>query len=144
MYAVSNRYLGPPGRTLPWQARYSAYGLWAVYALIALVIRAQLGLFPGVIGYGVVAVVAVVATQASMRWVNPDRSAASAAGLFAAELRAPRRGREHSRTTVLDPSAVSVAVTRPIPEPTPESMPGWISAPRWAGPQLRESEEARQ
>lgn len=111
LYAVQNRYLGPPGRTLLWQARYSAYGLWLGYVLLLLIVRAQVGVFGGLAGYGVVAVVAVVATQYTMRVVSPDRPALAVAGLFAAELRAPRR-ESRSRVWVLDPSSVLVSTER--------------------------------
>ncbi|OLL69906.1 hypothetical protein [Pseudonocardia sp. Ae150A_Ps1] len=114
LYALQNRYLGPPGRTLLWQARYAAYGLWLGYAFLFLIVRAQLGIFDGAIGYGVVAIAAILATQYTMRVITPDRPVAAVLALFAAELRAPR-----SETTtvvaVSDPRHVLVSPARPRP-----------------------------
>ncbi|MCE3555520.1 hypothetical protein LWC33_29250 [Pseudonocardia sp. RS11V-5] len=114
LYSLQNRYLGPPGRTLMWQARYSAYGLWLAYGFVFLIIRAQLGLFDGFLGYVIVVVAAVVATQYTMRVITPDRPTVAVLRMFAAELRAPRPESD-TVVSVSDPRHVLVSPTRPRP-----------------------------
>ncbi|WP_214369788.1 hypothetical protein [Pseudonocardia sp. H11422] len=114
LYALQNRYLGPPGRTLLWQARYTAYGVWIAYGFLFLIIRQQLGLFPGFLGYIVVVVAAVAATIYTMRVVTPERPAAAVLRMFSAELQAPRPDTT-SVVAVSDPRHVLVTPARPRP-----------------------------
>ena len=39
LYHLQGRYLGPPGRTFLFQARYIAYVLWAGYAFVGLIVK---------------------------------------------------------------------------------------------------------
>ncbi|QYN41073.1 hypothetical protein K1T35_47890 (plasmid) [Pseudonocardia sp. DSM 110487] len=119
LYALQNRYLGPPGRTLLWQARYAAYVLWAGYAIVFLILRAQLGLIDGFLGYAVVVVAAVLATQHTMRVITPERPTGSVLKMFVAELDAPRRDAQPA-TAVADPRHVLVSPTRPHPRQGPQ------------------------
>ncbi|MCF7552575.1 hypothetical protein [Pseudonocardia sp. WMMC193] len=112
LYALQNRYLGPPGRTLMWQARYSAYCLWLAYCFVLLIAHAQLGLFDGFLGYVIVVVGAVVATQLTMRVITPDRPTTAVLRMFAAELRVPRL-REQTAVYVSDPRHVHLSSVRP-------------------------------
>ena len=45
VYAVDNHWLGPPGRTFAWRARYSAYGVFGAVLLLVLAVerRAAIG-----------------------------------------------------------------------------------------------------
>lgn len=113
LYALQNRYLGPPGRTLLWHARYTAYALWAGYAFIFLILRAHLGL-DGFFGYVFVVIAAVVATQQTMRVVTPERPPVAVLAMFTAELGAPRRDAE-TAIAVADPRHVLISPTRPRP-----------------------------
>lgn len=114
LYAVQGRYLGPPGRTLPFQARYSAYALWSLYFLIFLVVRAQLGLFRTGLGYVVIGLAATLATILTMRVVTPERPASVVVAMFFVELAAPRaRARTARGRIVMTPRRVLVTATRP-------------------------------
>lgn len=113
---MQNRYLGPPGRTLIFQARYSAYAMWVGYAFLFVIVRAQLGLFRGGLGYVVVAIAAVLATLLTMRAVTPERPVAQVLRMFGAELGAPRPPRPGPATVMIaDPRRVRVSATRPRP-----------------------------
>ncbi|MDN5916878.1 MAG: hypothetical protein L0I76_17520 [Pseudonocardia sp.] len=116
LYSLQNRYLGPPGRTFIFQARYAAYGIWAACFFVLLVIKQQLGLFSGFMGYVVVALFATLATQAVMRVITPERPAGQVLRMFGAELSTPRPLTRVRTVGSPDPRHVQVAVARPIPE----------------------------
>lgn len=116
LYSLQNRYLGPPGRTFVVQARYAAYGIWAACFFVLLVIRAQLGLFDGFMGYGIVAVFAALATRAIMRVVTSERPAGQVLRMFGAELSTPRPLKALRTVGSPDPRHVQIAVARPLPE----------------------------
>lgn len=117
LYALQNRWLGPPGRTLLWQARYAAYVVWVGYFLFFLIVRQQLGdALSGFLGYAIVAVAALLATHGTMRVVTPDRPAGQVLRMFFAELGAPRSAPAARTVATPDPRWVQVAVARPTPE----------------------------
>lgn len=116
LYSLQNRYLGPPGRTFIFQARYAAYGIWAGCFFVLLVVKQQLGLFSGFLGYVVVAVFATLATQMVMKVITPERPAGQVLRMFGAELSAPRPLTRVRTVGSPDPRHVQVAVARPIPE----------------------------
>lgn len=116
LYALQNRWLGPPGRTLLWQARYAAYIVWVGYFSIFLIVRQQLGdLLSGVLGYGIVALAALAATNLTMRVVTPERPAGQVLRMFFAELSAPRPPPAVRTVATPDPRWVQIAVARPTP-----------------------------
>lgn len=116
LYALQNRWLGPPGRTMLWQARYAAYIVWVGYFLVFLIIRQQLGdLLSGFLGYLIVAMAALLATHATMRVVTPERPAGQVLRMFLAELSAPRAAQGVRTVATPDPRWVQVAVARPTP-----------------------------
>ncbi|OLL74333.1 hypothetical protein Ae168Ps1_2721 [Pseudonocardia sp. Ae168_Ps1] len=116
LYALQNRWLGPPGRTLFWQARYAAYIVWVGYFLIFLIVRQQLGdLLSGFLGYVIVTLMALLATNLTMRVVTPDRPAGQVLRMFLAELGAPRSRPSVRTVATPDPRWVQVAVARPTP-----------------------------
>ncbi|MFR9806465.1 hypothetical protein ACL02T_29875 [Pseudonocardia sp. RS010] len=117
LYSFQNVYLGPPGRTLPFKARYIAYALWVGWVFILLILRAQLGLMPGFDGYLMVVILAVVATKLTMRVITPERPVLGVLRMFLAELNTPRANAAAPVVTVSDPRHVLVSVTRPRPEP---------------------------
>lgn len=117
LYAFQNVYLGPPGRTLPFKARYLAYVLWVGWLFVLLVLRAQLGLMPGFAGYVLVGILAMLATSMTMRVVTPERPVAAVARMFLAELDTPRAAADPVTVNVSDPRRVLVSVARPRPEP---------------------------
>lgn len=113
LYSVAGRYLGPPGHTIPWQARYSAYLVWAAYFVAGLIIRAQLRIFSGGGGYVVIAVGATVACVLTMRLVSPERSASAVAAMVWAELSAPRPGDGKTVCATLVPRHLVITEQRP-------------------------------
>lgn len=115
LYHVQGRYLGPPGRTFLWQARYVAYVVWAAYAFAGLILKQQLGLGGGFLGYVLVAMVAVAATITTMRMVSPERPASAVLAMALAELRTPRDVPVPAVVTVSDPRWVRVHLDRPVP-----------------------------
>lgn len=115
LYAVENRYLGPPGRLIPWQARYRAYGVWACWLLPLAVLRQTVGVLPGLLGWALVGLLAVVATRLTMHVVGPERPAGAVVRMFLAELAAPRSRPAAPRVSVADPRHVRVVAARPVP-----------------------------
>ncbi|WP_232668624.1 hypothetical protein [Pseudonocardia sp. TRM90224] len=136
LYSVQGRYLGPPGRTLLWQARYIAYVIWAGYAFVFVVVRQQLSLLPGLAGYAVVALAAVIATVATMRHVSVERPPSAVLAMFLAELRTPRHTPPPSPTVaVSDPRNVAVHLSVPH-LPAPQVSGSRLSESRLSGPDL--------
>ncbi len=85
-------WLGPRGLTLPWSARYSAYGIWLVLFTGVLVIEAVLPMrvsMPPVWEF----VLSVLATYAVTGVIDHDRPLGSVWHLLRAEASAPRRRR---------------------------------------------------
>ncbi|WP_226360991.1 hypothetical protein [Pseudonocardia sp. ICBG1142] len=116
LYSLQNRWLGPPGRTLLWQARYAAYIVWVGYFFVFLVLRQQLGdLLSGFLGYLIVGMTALLATHVTMRVVTPERPAGQVLRMFYAELSAPRTMQAVRTVATPDPRWVQVTVARPTP-----------------------------
>lgn len=92
VYRVNTVWLGPRGLTLPWTARYQAYGVWLVTFLLVLLVE---GLTP--LRMGVPPVwefcVATLVTYAVMTFVDYERPVRAVLQVFLAELRAPRPAR---------------------------------------------------
>jgi hypothetical protein len=91
IYVVDQRWLGPPGKELPFHPRYAAVG-WgtAIYLVLMVVER---GILHVPLGFWMVVYTLVAAcwlTQRVMRHVNPDRSVPAVARGWWQELRAPR------------------------------------------------------
>jgi hypothetical protein len=112
IYRVDAVWLGPRGLTLPWAARYSAYGIWLVLFVGVLLVEAVLPMrvsMPPVWEL----VLSILATYALTGVVDHERPLASVAHLVRAEFAGLRASRTTSRTasgpTVrLSPSRVRV------------------------------------
>jgi len=106
VYRVDAVWLGPQGFTLPWSARYSAYGIWLMLFVAILTVEAVLPMqvtIPPVWEL----VVTVLATYALTGVIDHDRSVGSVFQLLAIEVRSPRR--PPARSVVrLDPARVRV------------------------------------
>lgn len=92
VYRVDAVWLGPRGLTLPWTARYTAYGIWVVLFVGVLLVEALLPM-PVSVPRVWELVVTVLATYALTGVVDHDRPLGSVWHLARAELRAPRRQR---------------------------------------------------
>lgn len=110
VYRVDAVWLGPQGLTLPWAARYSAYGIWLVLFVGVLLIEA---LLPMGISLPPVweLVFTVLATYALTGVIDHERPIASVWHLLRAELLAPRPPKP-SPPTRLSVSAVRVRKAR--------------------------------
>ena len=105
VYRVDAVWLGPRGLTLPWSARYTAYGIWLVLFVSILLVEAVLPMRVSVPPVWET-VLSVLATYAVTGVVDHERPLSSLLQLVRAELRAPRSSAERSRRL----SATSVRV----------------------------------
>jgi hypothetical protein len=89
VYRVNTVWLGPRGLTLPWTARYQAYGVWLGMFVLVLAVEA---LTPITMGVPPVweACATTLATYAVMSFVDYERPVVAVWQMFAADLRAPR------------------------------------------------------
>jgi hypothetical protein len=104
VYRVDAVWLGPQGLTLPWSARYSAYGIWVVLFIGVLLVEAVLPI-PVSIPPVWELVLTILATYALTGIIDHDRPLITVWHLLRNELRAPR-ARDRSRPVQLDASSV--------------------------------------
>jgi hypothetical protein len=92
VYRVDAVWLGPKGMTLPWSARYSAYGIWLVLFVSVLLVEAVL---PVSVSMPPVweLVLSILATYALTGLIDHDRPLLTVWQLMKAEARTPRRVR---------------------------------------------------
>ncbi|MFH8993128.1 hypothetical protein [Streptomyces sp. NPDC017940] len=89
VYSVDNVFLGPPRVTLPWRARYQAYGVFALLAVLILAALNLLGLLAfWPIAYGLLAAVGL--TRKITPHITHDTSVRSVITTLFHEVRAPR------------------------------------------------------
>ena len=106
VYRVDAVWLGPTGMTLPWSARYSAYGIWLLLFVAVLLVEAVLPMHvsvPPVWEF----VLTVLATYAVTTFIDHDRPVRSVWQLVRVETTAPR-ARELPRPVRLTASRVRV------------------------------------
>ncbi|GGD12563.1 hypothetical protein GCM10007231_09440 [Nocardioides daphniae] len=89
VYRVDAVWLGPRGFTLPWTARYSAYGIWLVLFVAILLIEAILPMRVSVPPVWEM-VLAILATYGLSGVIDHERPLSSVLGLVRAEAAAPR------------------------------------------------------
>jgi hypothetical protein len=92
VYRVHAVWLGPRGLTLPWTARYSAYGIWLLLFMAVLAAEAVLPVPVSVPPIWEL-VVTVLATYAVMGLVDHDRPVGTVWQLVRNEVAAPRAPR---------------------------------------------------
>jgi hypothetical protein len=92
VYRVDAVWLGPQGMTLPWTARYSAYGIWLTLFVGVLLAEAVLPM-PVSVPPVWELMVTVLATYAVTGLIDHDRPLRSVWQLARAELLAPRPAR---------------------------------------------------
>jgi hypothetical protein len=106
VYRVDAVWLGPQGLTLPWSARYSAYGIWVVLFVGVLVVEAVLPMrvsLPPVWEL----VLTILATYALTGVIDHDRPLSSVWETARAELTAPRAVKQ-ARPVRVDAGSVRV------------------------------------
>jgi hypothetical protein len=89
VYRVDAVWLGPRGLTLPWSARYSAYGIWLVLFVAVLLVEAVLPMSVSVPPVWEL-VLTILATYALTGVIDHDRPLVSVWHLLRAEAAAPR------------------------------------------------------
>ncbi|HET7276045.1 MAG TPA: hypothetical protein VFI91_12825 [Longimicrobiaceae bacterium] len=89
VYRVDAVWLGPSGVTLPWTARYSAYGIWLVLFVGVLLVEAVLPMRVSTPPVWEL-VLTILATYALTGVIDHDRPLASVWHLVRAEVTAPR------------------------------------------------------
>lgn len=89
VYQVDAVWLGPRGLTLPWTARYSAYGIWLMLFVSVLLIEAILPI-PVSVPPVWELVLTILATYALTGVIDHDRPVTSVWQLLRAEVTAPR------------------------------------------------------
>ena len=99
IYNVNAVWLGPPGKTLPWRARYVAYAVGLVVFVLLQVLERRLGIGLGFfsLAYSVLATVGL--TRLVLGVVDHDRPLGSVLNAFAHEVGAPREDTRESDHT---------------------------------------------
>lgn len=106
VYRVDAVWLGPRGVTLPWSARYSAYGIWVVLFGTVLTIEAILPMQVNVPPVWEL-VLTILATYGLTGVIDHDRPLSSAWQTLRVELTAPRQSKE-PRPVLLNAARVRV------------------------------------
>jgi hypothetical protein len=105
VYRVDAVWLGPQGFTLPWSARYSAYGIWLMLFVSVLLVEAALPMRVTVPPVWET-VLTILATYALTGAIDHDRPLVSVWHLVRAEVLAPRPAK------AVRPARVSVSSVR--------------------------------
>jgi hypothetical protein len=114
VYRVDAVWLGPRGLTLPWAARYSAYGIWLVLFVSVLIVEV---LLPTGVSVPPVweLVLTILATYAVTGVIDHDRPVITVWQLLRAEVTAPRPPKTE-RPVRLSAAAVRVRETHAAEE----------------------------
>ena len=99
IYNVNAVWLGPPGKTLPWRARYVAYVVGLVVFVLLQILERRLGIGLGFfsLAYSILATVGL--TRLVLGVVDHDRPLGSVLNTFAHEVGAPREDTKESDHT---------------------------------------------
>ncbi|WP_148573453.1 hypothetical protein [Nocardioides caldifontis] len=117
VYRVDAVWLGPQGMTLPWTARYSAYGIWLVLFVTILLFEAALPMSVSIPPVWEV-VISVLATYALTGVIDHDRPVHTVWQLVRAELNAPRAPRRPSAANRFTPSRIRIRESHAGTTPT--------------------------
>lgn len=91
IYQVNNIWLGPKGTTLPFRARYSAYGVGLIIFLTLLAVEHRLGMHTSFTSMTVAVMGTLVATKYLMQLVSFERPLKAILAGFWHDLTAPRQ-----------------------------------------------------
>ena len=107
VYRVDAVWLGPQGMTLPWSARYSAYGIWVVLFVGVLLVE---GILPMAVSVPPVweLVLTILGTYALTGVIDHDRPLLSVWELARSEWRSPRRSERADRPVRVSGTSVRV------------------------------------
>jgi len=115
VYRVDAVWLGPPKATMPWRARYVAWGVGVFVFLMVLTVERRMGisLFWSV-AWGIVAT--IVITRLICSRISHERPLTSVTAMWVRELTAPREATGGEGGAV-SATRVRVRVERPRPKP---------------------------
>jgi hypothetical protein len=115
VYRVDAVWLGPPKATMPWRARYVAWGVGVVVFLVVLTVERRMGIsLFWAIAWGVVAT--IVLTRLICSRISHERPLSAVATMWARELTAPRE-RTAGDGGAVSATRVRVRSERPRPKP---------------------------
>jgi hypothetical protein len=111
VYRVDAVWLGPPRATMPWRARYVAWGVGVVVFLLVLTVERRIGisLFWS-IAWGLVAT--IVLTRFICGKISHERPLSAVAAMWLRELTAPREATA-GRGGAVSATRMRVNTTRP-------------------------------
>lgn len=112
IYNVNSVWLGPPGRTMPFRARYVAYAVGAIVFVLLQVLQRRLGIGLGFFSFAYSLLATVGLTRLILAVVNPDRPLASVLAAFAHEVSAPRED-TRVRSATIRPARVRAVPSHP-------------------------------
>ncbi|GGM99481.1 hypothetical protein GCM10009721_28150 [Terrabacter tumescens] len=112
IYNVNSVWLGPPNRTLPFRARYSAYMVGSIVFVLLQIVERRLGIGLGFFSLAYSLLGTVALTRLILSVVNPDRPLGAVLAAFAHEVAAPRDDQKVTVHTVR-PARVRAVPSRP-------------------------------
>lgn len=112
IYNVNAVWLGPPGKTLPFRARYVAYAVGFLVFVLLQVLERRLGIGLGFFSLAYSLLATVGLTRLVLSVVDADRPLGSVLTGFAHEVGAPRE-RTKPTVAVLRPARVKAVRARP-------------------------------
>ncbi len=115
VYRVDAVWLGPPKATMPWRARYVAWGVGVVVFLLVLTVERRMGIdLFWAIAWGLVATILI--TRIITSKISHERPLSAVATMWVRELTAPREATTGSGGAV---SATRVRVNATAPKRQP-------------------------
>jgi hypothetical protein len=118
IYNVNAVWLGPPGKTPPFRARYVAYGVGAAVFVLLQIVERRIGVGFGFFALAYTLLVTVGVTKVILRVVDHDRPLGAVLRGLVNEVNAPRV-QTRGTTSTLRPARVA-----PSPAPGPDSLAG--------------------
>ncbi|HWM02441.1 MAG TPA: hypothetical protein VNP92_08895 [Actinophytocola sp.] len=127
VYRVDAVWLGPPKATMPWRARYVAWGVGVVVFLVVLTVERKMGIsLFWAIAWGLVVTIAL--TRVICSRISHERPLTAVAAMWVRELTAPREATAGAGGAV---SATRVRVRSGRPRPRPARPRGAKYAPNY-------------
>ena len=112
IYNVNAVWLGPPGKTLPFRARYVAYGVGATVFVLLQIVERRLGIGFGFFALAYTLLVTVGVTKLVLRVVDHDRPLGAVLRGLVNEVSAPR-AQTRGTTSTIRPARVRAVPSRP-------------------------------
>jgi hypothetical protein len=117
IYRVNPVWLGPPNVTLPWRARYVAYGVWMAVFLVIFTVSRMVLVLPltvWVVAWSLI--LTTIVTRLICRRIGYDKPLTSVLTGFGHELTGPRRRHTPTRG-VVEPDRVRFRPRTPKENP---------------------------